>query len=104
MLKPYVHYIPVEARPDGTTDLIEEIDWAESHPDKIEEIVSESTKFAVQHLLPNSSRDCYSILLLERYSGLITGLEKLKIPKKAQSYPSSSLAWSDDLAKGKFKQ
>lgn len=92
MLKPYVHYIPVEARPDGSTDLIEQIDWAENNPDKVGEIVSESTKFAIQHLLPTSSRDCYSIMLLEKYSGLIKDIEKLKVPKKAQFYPSGSIA------------
>ena len=35
LLVPYVHYIPVTVEPDGTTDLLAQIDWAERRPDKV---------------------------------------------------------------------
>ena len=61
-----------------------QVDWAEAHPDEVLEIVQASTQFALQHLLPGSGRDCYTVLLLRAFSGLVQG--GVQLPPKLEPY------------------
>ena len=87
MLRPYVHYIPVEVRADGSTDIVEQREWAESHPELAANIVKQSTEFAVKHLIPNAGYDCYLAMLLMRYSKLISDIKHVKLPRDARPFP-----------------
>lgn len=71
LLKPYVHYIPVLAN-ETHTDLLDQLSWAESHPDAVRQIVLSANHFAHRYL-SGAARDCYFMQLLRRYRHLTVG-------------------------------
>lgn len=46
-LEPFIHYIPVKR---DLSDLIKQLDWAESHEDEAQEIAKRAMDYAVNHL------------------------------------------------------
>ncbi|MGN0384197.1 MAG: glycosyl transferase family 90 [Eubacterium sp.] len=44
---PFVHYIPVK---EDLSDLVERVDWAESHPDECKQIAMNAQEYAMTHL------------------------------------------------------
>lgn len=91
LLKPFVHYIPVIVHADGTSDLMDQIRWADEHPDTVDLIKKNAKHFAAQHLAPGSGRDCYSALLIERFSQFLMG-QKVVLPEGLQAYDPAILA------------
>ncbi|KAJ7288454.1 glycosyl transferase family 90-domain-containing protein [Mycena rebaudengoi] len=61
-LRPYVHYIPVQA---DLSDLVEKIEWAIAH-DNEARLIQETGKLWADRVLTDSQNDCYfSAVLLE---------------------------------------
>ncbi|DBA99135.1 hypothetical protein WJX77_004871 [Trebouxia sp. C0004] len=78
MLQPYVHYIPILAN-ETFTNLLDQLHWAETHPDAVRAIVTNANMFARLYLSA-LGRDCYTMQLLERYAALIN--EELAQPRQ----------------------
>ncbi len=83
MLQPYVHYIPIMAN-ETFTNLLDQLHWAETHPDAVRAIVTNANMFARSYL-STLGRDCYTMQLLERYAALT--IEELAQPRKVVSPP-----------------
>jgi hypothetical protein len=65
-LKPYVHYVPVK---HDLSDLIEKIEWSQSHDDLCKQIADNSTEFVLNNLMTEDIY-LYFYLVLNRYSSL----------------------------------
>ena len=57
---------------------------------KVRGIVEASTAFAQRHLAPGSGRDCYTALLLQGFSGLISNGSEIRPPEGLAGYVSLS--------------
>ena len=90
LLKPYVHYVPVVVHDDGSTNVLEQILWADENPEKARQISDSAREFAVKHLAPGSGRDCYSSLLLSEFSKLL-GNQTLELPTGIEAFHPDSL-------------
>ena len=81
LLQPYVHYIPVrflEYEPeDPLRDIVNKVQWAEQHPEKIEAIVRNANRFAVTHL-SDHALTCYSLQMFEEYAQLFNDPQELQ--------------------------
>ena len=71
LLKPYIHYIPFVAN-ETHTNLLDQLNWAESHQEAVRAIVVSANAFAHRYL-SGPARDCYFMQLLLRYSHLMHG-------------------------------
>lgn len=65
-LKPYVHYVPIQ---NDLSDLISQLEWAQSHDSLCEQIATQSTTFALNNLMLEDVY-LYFSLVLDRYSSL----------------------------------
>eukprot|EP00095_Tigriopus_kingsejongensis_P002810 maker-scaffold1187_size56475-snap-gene-0.12 protein:Tk02810 transcript:maker-scaffold1187_size56475-snap-gene-0.12-mRNA-1 annotation:"hypothetical protein DAPPUDRAFT_314403" len=74
-LKPWTHYVPFKS---DLSDLVEKIEWAQTHDQKARDIADNGRKYAQEHLMP---RDvvCYHALLLKAIS------QRLKHPPEVRS-------------------
>ena len=68
LLKPFVHYIPLEAN-STHVNLEEMMYWARHHQSEVQAIVSEANEFARLYLSP-TGRDCYTLQLIQRLHSL----------------------------------
>ena len=66
LLKPYVHYLPVET---SLRDVPEKLSWAKKHPRKARAIAEEGKRFAEKHLHLHSIA-CYWWQLLSAFAEL----------------------------------
>ena len=64
LLKPFVHYVPLEAN-NTHVNLEDMMHWASQHPDKVQSIINEANKFTELYLSPNG-RDCYALQLIQK--------------------------------------
>ena len=88
LLKPYVHYIPISAN-ETHTNLLEQLEWAESHPQDVRRIVSAANAFA-QSYLSSQPRDCFFLHLLSKYFEFTA--EHIDMPASPQALPQY-VAW-----------
>ena len=79
LLKPFVHYIPLEAN-STFVNLEEMMYWARHHQDEVATMILEANAFAKLYLSP-SGRDCYTVQLLQRLHGLM--LNNFALPELA---------------------
>ena len=77
LLKPFVHYIPLEAN-DTHVNLEQRILWARQHPHEVAAITQAARAFAKVYLSP-SGRDCYALQLLQQLHDLTN--EPVTLPK-----------------------
>ena len=79
LLKPFVHYIPLEAN-STHVNLEEMMYWARHHQPEVDAIVFEANKFARLYLSP-TGRDCYTLQLIQRLQSL--SYVKVTLPDSA---------------------
>lgn len=79
LLKPFVHYIPLEAN-STHVNLEEMLYWARHHQSEVDAIVLEANKFARLYLSP-IGRDCYTLQLIQRLQSLSFG--NVTLPESA---------------------
>jgi hypothetical protein len=65
-LSPYKHYVPINS---DASDLIEKIEWAQDHPERVQDIIQRATKFAQQNLAYDDLL-YYIYVLLQEYARL----------------------------------
>ncbi len=73
-LVPFVHYIPITLRLDGSIDLHEQVIWAERNPELVGKIVQNANDFA-RHHLSRQAHLCYLARLLVAYSEQLVDME-----------------------------
>eukprot|EP00884_Botryococcus_braunii_P016709 jgi/Botrbrau1/3721/Bobra.0363s0008.2 len=83
MLKPYHHYVPLHAN-STHVDVVEAVEWAESHALEVRRIVENANAFA-KRFLSDKGRDCYFVQLLKEFHGLLRG--DLRLPSDAEYTP-----------------
>uniref|UniRef100_A0A915J0S1 Glycosyl transferase CAP10 domain-containing protein n=1 Tax=Romanomermis culicivorax TaxID=13658 RepID=A0A915J0S1_ROMCU len=84
LLKPWVHYVPVEF---DLSDLIERIEWAKNNQEEAQKIVSNARKFVAENLLPSNIL-CYYAKTIQKYTELLetipeevpSDMEEVKMP------------------------
>mmetsp|Transcript_6384 Transcript_6384/g.16639 ORF Transcript_6384/g.16639 Transcript_6384/m.16639 type:complete len:510 (-) Transcript_6384:487-2016(-) len=69
LLKPFVHYIPTDIMFD---DLIERVEWANSHDDEVKKIVKNANDFAREYLSQEAMME-YFFVLLQKYAKIQSG-------------------------------
>lgn len=80
LLKPFVHYIPLEAN-STYVNLEDMMYWARHHQKEVDAMIQEANSFAQLYLSPNG-RDCYAMKLIQRLHAL-TLTNKLTLPELA---------------------
>ena len=75
---PFVHYIPVALRLDGTIDLHEQVVWAEQNPGLVQTIVHNANDFA-RHHLSRKAHLCYLARLLVAYREQLVDMESFSM-------------------------
>jgi len=76
MLQAYEHYIPLAY---NCSDLIEKIDWAQTHPEEVQKIITQANAFSKAHLRHHDAL-MYLYFVLENYRNLIDYRSFLKRP------------------------
>ena len=75
---------------------MDQINWADEHPEMVDLIKENANHFAAQHLSPGSGRDCYSALLVERFSRLLMG-QKVQLPEGLKTFDPAAFTDSVKL-------
>lgn len=79
LLKPFVHYIPLQAN-STHVNLEEMMLWVSQHPNQVASIMDEANKFAEHYLSPRN-RDCYALMLIDKLHNVMQ--TKLVLPDLA---------------------
>lgn len=66
-LKPYIHYIPYKK---DLSDLVEQVEWAQSHEEEVLKIISNARSFVRKNLLPKDIY-CYHAKVFHKFSKLL---------------------------------
>lgn len=66
-LKPWVHYVPVQA---DLSDMLQQVEWAKAHDNKAQEMMTAARDFARRHLRMEDIY-CYHFLALESFAKLL---------------------------------
>ena len=82
LLVPGKHYIPVRFEHDDKledeTDLVDQIKWAQEHPDNVAKIVQHAKHFHAFYMSQRGEQ-CFAVQLLEEYHKLLLDPEQLQM-------------------------